>query len=872
MAVKSKKDSVHIESIHPSSEKSSYGYTRLTFFKFKIWQLILMFLFLSSLAFILFPRGEMLVKYYMERGMLKEALSVLTDIRKSAPADASVLNLSAEVHRLMGNPLKAIESLESLVQKDPQNSQRIQDLVALYEGVRNSKKMLQALEQRSKENPQDVQSLKSLIVGYQYDGVVNKHVDAIVQLIKTEKGGSPNTDLSSIDNVSLTELLTQVLKKQIDRRVPEKPDPFLDELIRQLYLVRAFVIKKLRSGKMDLFPDEETAVIRALEPFIRTGFLEEAKSFAKTLDDIWDQGTRIRLHLVQLLRWNRQDPQAMAYLSQLHEAYKNNLNILFEMSHIAIENEDLETAIFVYKDIIRRDPTDVSNRIKLGELYLEAGSVQEAFMLFEPIVAEMKHCDDMVTKLIEVADYTEQRPMILSASELAWRLCPEDSNVIKKAAQSLLATGAEEKAITFYSAYLALSPYDIDAWGRLAELYSWTDRPQKAYDIYKKLMIQANGNAEYGKKMIEMAAASGNPEIIKEAITVSSRFRPPDQNFKYKSAKMLLGAGLEKEAISAYEQYLRIHPEDVAAKEQLIQLYQWTDQQDKASMLLMQCSDREPNNFEKALAAGNALVEMGDIEGGVSYLKRASRIKPNLIKIRKQLATYYGWLDRTDRVVEEFEFIHSAGKLPEADRIFLARTYLDRKNGRKALKLLKPFESRSPLPTKEGLMLSEAYELLEQPDAIIAIYRRLVNENLDNADLIAGLGNRALWMDKTDLALEFFETALKKDPKQPHALKGSAQIYAWNGVPKIAIERFEDYNRLIPDDYEARYHLGELYFSRNRRGEAFRQYRKALSLMKQSKSSAAPDSLEIRLNPLRMSAEGPYEKHDILSRRPLNSQ
>jgi tetratricopeptide (TPR) repeat protein len=168
-------------------------------------------------------------------------------------------------------------------------------------------------------------------------------------------------------------------------------------------------------------------------------------------------------------------------------------------------------------------------------------------------------------------------------------------------------------------------------------------------------------------------------------------------------------------------------------------------------------------------------------------------------------------------------------------------------------------------------MLTSAYELLGQWDAVTSIYKRLAKENPDKADLLADLGNRTLWMDKTDLALEFFESALKKDPKQLQALKGSAQIYASISDTGRAIERFEDYNRISPNDYEVRYQLGELYFSSNREGEAFRQYRKALSLMKQTKPSVASNMRNNRLNPLRKSAEGPLEKHDILSLRPSNS-
>ncbi len=226
---------------------------------------------------------------------------------------------------------------------------------------------------------------------------------------------------------------------------------------------------------------------------------------------------------------------------------------------------------------------------------------------------------------------------------------------------------------------------------------------------------------------------------------------------------------------------------------------------------------------------------MGNIEDGGTYLKRASLIKPNDIGLRKRLVTYYGWLDRSDLMVHELEFLDSVGKLPEKDRISLAQTYLDRKKGSKALKLLKPFESRAPLPKEEGMMLTSAYELLGQLDDVAAIYKQLAKENSNDADLLADLGNRAFWMQKTHMALEFYKSALRKDPKQLQALKGSAQIYAWNNDPERAIDRFEDYNRLNPDDYEVRYQLGELYFTTGREGDAFRQYRKSLALMRQTK-------------------------------------
>ena len=93
MVVESNKDQSDTEPVLDPSVKSCFGYTRLTFFKFKIWQLALIFLLLLGMASVLFPRGEMLIKYYIRRGMLKEALAEISDIQNKSGDNASLLKL-----------------------------------------------------------------------------------------------------------------------------------------------------------------------------------------------------------------------------------------------------------------------------------------------------------------------------------------------------------------------------------------------------------------------------------------------------------------------------------------------------------------------------------------------------------------------------------------------------------------------------------------------------------------------------------------------------------------------------------------------------------------------------------------------------------
>jgi tetratricopeptide (TPR) repeat protein len=175
------------------------------------------------------------------------------------------------------------------------------------------------------------------------------------------------------------------------------------------------------------------------------------------------------------------------------------------------------------------------------------------------------------------------------------------------------------------------------------------------------------------------------------------------------------------------------------------------------------------------------------------------------------------------------------GLLENGERMQLVGAFLDRQEGIRALELLRHLKDRDPLPKEEGLLLAAAYEMTGKRDQAMAVYATLARSHQDDPALLAELGDRALWLNRYSAALTFYEAALKRDPKNLRALKGSAQIYAWNNDPKTAMARFEAYNRLNPDDFEVRYQLGELYFADQRPGPALKEYQKAMTLMDRMK-------------------------------------
>ena len=226
----------------------------------------------------------------------------------------------------------------------------------------------------------------------------------------------------------------------------------------------------------------------------------------------------------------------------------------------------------------------------------------------------------------------------------------------------------------------------------------------------------------------------------------------------------------------------------------------------------------------------------GRLREGQRYLERTVALMPQRREIHEDLADVYAWTGQTDRLMNTLDHLAKTGDLAPHQKILLGEAYMTNDRFADLLALIKDLEKEPILPRKEGLMLAEAYEERHLVEKARHIYERLFQENRRDPVFIADLGERAQWRRHTDLALAIFEAALKIDPDQPKALKGSGQIYAGNNNHRPAIEALEAYNRIHPFDYEAQYLLGELYFATHREAEAQLQYRKAMKLINSSKS------------------------------------
>ena len=783
-----------------------YGYTRLSF-GIRAWIILLLILVVSIAAFLLLPRHKTLIYLYKERGMLDKALFIIHEVLKEDPNNSELLGIAAEIYQLKGEPEAAIIELERALLIDPRNIKLLLKLAAYYEWNRKPKKAVKIWEKISSIDPYNVKALRRLIRYYRYYGFQEQEAKTIVKFILLEKRRSSKKCLLEISNKTLLKktlsdpifkVLTYELRCIVKEGMDHGFDIYLNEILRWLYRLRLQRIKEFQEKRKAFVFGKDDLIVRALEVFVITGKIKLGEKFATYLDKIWNQGVKNRMTLVKIMRWNGTEDEAISLLSKLTNEDPNNPDILLSLSAIAEAKNDLTTAIDAYKRLLLLVPDSKEYKLKLADLYLQANQPMSAYLIIKKITLLSNGKEEDLKRLLEISGATGNKFIINDSLSIA----------------------------------LSLKPNDVFVLRRASEMYLWIDRPEKAYLAYKQLVFLSNKDEKMVHRLIQLAKMTGKKEILKDAANTALRLYPNDPQILYRSAHILIESGEIIKAISVMSNYTKMKPQDEEAKRFLSKLYLWENRSDLGAELKAELSDRDPYDFKKAIDAGSSFIEAGKLKKGIIYLERALRLRPDSIGLRRRLIRYYSWLGYDQKRLEHLEFLLKKGVINERERIELARLYFDRKEDKEVLECLKPMESHIPLAPEVGIMLAEAYVLLGMNNQAISLYKRLAKENPSDAKVLAGLGDRALWLKRTDIALKFYNAALKKDPKNLKALKGSAQIYAWNNDPDRAIERLEAYNRLNPNDYEVRYQLGELYFANQREGEAFSEFKKALRLIK----------------------------------------
>ncbi|MDP6354932.1 MAG: tetratricopeptide repeat protein, partial [Planctomycetota bacterium] len=195
------------------------------------------------------------------------------------------------------------------------------------------------------------------------------------------------------------------------------------------------------------------------------------------------------------------------------------------------------------------------------------------------------------------------------------------------------------------------------------------------------------------------------------------------------------------------------------------------------------------------------------------------------------LAYHYADKEQYDLAMPHFERLVRLDPENTDYTVSLVYSYLDQQQLEPAQKILEAQWETLPGNIEVGALLADLYQKNGNEEEAKKIQRRLIESAGDNPAVLTSVGDRLLRLNAMEEAEEVYARALRIDENNTRALKGLGRIKSWNNAPKPALNYFERYVELVPEDIDARIALAKLYAGLRTKATAKREFEEALRML-----------------------------------------
>jgi tetratricopeptide (TPR) repeat protein len=268
--------------------------------------------------------------------------------------------------------------------------------------------------------------------------------------------------------------------------------------------------------------------------------------------------------------------------------------------------------------------------------------------------------------------------------------------------------------------------------------------------------------------------------------------------------------GETPKSVSAFEQALKLKPDDVAARVWLGEAYLDQGRPDAAEPLFTRALALDPRSIAALFGAGRAALARRDYAGAVGYLEQALSIDPQAAPVHYPLAMAYrelGDANKADLHMRQ----RGAGDIRPADP------------------LMQELESVLESPIAYEVRGAKALDDGDWP-AATAYFRKGIELAPDEPSLHHKLGTALFLNGDADGAARQFEEALRLSPTFAKAHFSLGVLMGSRGQPDEAIDHLAAAVRADPAYAEARLRLADVLRATGRASQALFQYEQVSKL------------------------------------------
>lgn len=312
----------------------------------------------------------------------------------------------------------------------------------------------------------------------------------------------------------------------------------------------------------------------------------------------------------------------------------------------------------------------------------------------------------------------------------------------------------------------------------------------------------ASSYYHYGLAKIyeDQAVANGRQDLATQAIEqykLALEADPDSQVLADGLANLYFRLGRIREAVSAAQEQIKRHPDDVDAHTLLGHVYL------------------------RSLGDGQNTQSGEMLQAAIKEYETIAKLKPKDIETHLLLGQLYGFAHEPAKAEAEFKTAQKIDPNSEEVVLSMARLYSERGDLADAAKVIDavPADDRS---ARMDFALAGIYDQLKQPKNAVKAYQAAVNEDPDNTDAKRGLASALTAAGEMDAAAKIYAQILGNDPQDAQALIREADIQRQEGHYEQALATLKKAQGLVSDNPELSYNLALVYDALGRFDESIR--------------------------------------------------
>jgi tetratricopeptide (TPR) repeat protein len=305
----------------------------------------------------------------------------------------------------------------------------------------------------------------------------------------------------------------------------------------------------------------------------------------------------------------------------------------------------------------------------------------------------------------------------------------------------------------------------------------------------------------------DQAVANGRQDLATQAIEQYKLALQADPNSEAVAdglANLYFRLGRIREAVSAAQEQINRHPDDV-----------------DAHMLL-------GHVYLRSLGDGQNAQSGEMLQAAIKEYETIAKLKPNDIETHLLLGQLYGFAHEPAKAEAEFKAAQKIDPNSEEVVLSIARLYTERGDLAGAAKVIEavPEDDRS---ARMDFALAGIYDQLKQPKKAVKSYQAAVNEDPDNTDAKRGLASALTAAGEMDAAAKIYAQILGNDPQDAQALIREADIQRQEGHYEQALATLKKAQGLVSDNPELSYNLALVYDALGRFDDSIRTLKQLLT-------------------------------------------